>query len=101
MSIAPRADRPAAQNAPLTPIAPKGKLSFKDKHALETLPNAIKALENEIATLQATLADPALYARDAKGFDAKSKLLDAKEAERARAEEQWLELEIKRESVEG
>src|SRR6185312_6032105 len=47
VATAPRPDRPAAQNAPLTPIAPKGKLSFKDKHALETLPKAIKALENE------------------------------------------------------
>ena len=94
-------EKPAARNAPLAPIAAKGKLSFKDKHALETLPKQIKALEVDIATLQAALADPRLYTRDPAEFDRKSKALTAKEAERERAEEQWLELEIRREAVEG
>jgi len=95
------AEKPAAHNAPLAPIAPKGKLSFKDKHALETLPRQIAALEQEIATLQQALADPALYSRDPNGFAQKGKLLDQKQAERDKAEEQWLELEIRREAVEG
>ncbi|HTJ58988.1 MAG TPA: ATP-binding cassette domain-containing protein [Devosiaceae bacterium] len=96
-----KGDKPAPQNAPLAPIAPKGKLSFKDKHALETLPGVITALEKEIAKLEAELADPALYTRDPAGFAKKSKTLTEKQGARAKAEEQWLELEVKREEVEG
>jgi ATP-binding cassette subfamily F protein uup len=86
-----------AQAAPPT----RQKLSFKDKHALETLPGLITALEKEIAVLHAALADPRLYASDPKAFAEKSRALEAKAAERERAEEQWLELEIKREAIEG
>jgi ATP-binding cassette subfamily F protein uup len=46
------------------------------------------------------LADPQLYARDPAAFSAKSAELDGKLAERSRAEEQWLELELKRETLE-
>jgi ABC transport system ATP-binding/permease protein len=94
-------EKPAAQNPALAPIAPKSKLSFKEKHALETLPKLIKTLEMDIATLQAALADPRLYTRDPVEFDRKSKTLASKQAEREKAEEQWLELEIKREAMEG
>ena len=84
-------------------VAPstRQKLSFKDKHALETLPGRITALDKEIAALQAALADPKFYARDAAGFAEKSRQLETRIAERAAAEEQWLELEIKREAIEG
>jgi ATP-binding cassette subfamily F protein uup len=89
--------------APAAPAAPppRQKLSFKDKHALETLPAVIAALEREIAALHAALADPRLYASDPNAFAEKSRQLEAKTATRAAAEEQWLELEIKREALEG
>ena len=92
-------EQPAGRNASLSAIAPKAKLSFKDKHALETLPKLLKALEVDIATLQAALADPKLYTRVAAEFDRKSKILVTKQAEHTKAEEQWLELEIKRETM--
>ncbi len=97
----PVENKSAAQNAPLPQIAPKAKLTFKDKHALETLPTRIAKLEVEIATLQQVLADAALYARDPGGFARKSAELDRKLAERDDAEAQWLELELKREALEG
>jgi len=83
------------------PIAPEArrKLSFKDKHALETLPDQIAKLETEIATLDAKLADSALYARDPKAFAASTARLSAAMSERAAAEERWLELEILREDL--
>jgi ATP-binding cassette subfamily F protein uup len=81
--------------------AAREKMSFKDKHALETLPARIAQLEREIAALQAALADPALYARDPAGFAARGSLLAKKEAERAAAEEEWLRLEMLREELEG
>ncbi|HEY4199544.1 MAG TPA: ATP-binding cassette domain-containing protein [Devosiaceae bacterium] len=83
------------------PATPRRKLSFKEKHALETLPKDIKKLEIEIATLQAALADPKLYTRSPDEFDKKSKELVKVEAARAKAEEQWMELEILREELEG
>ncbi len=79
----------------------KAKLSFKDKHALSTLPNEIAKLEMEIKTLSAKLADAALYTRDRLAFDkATARLADA-QRELEDAETKWLELEEKRAAVEG
>ena len=77
------------------------KLSFKEKHALETLPVTMKKLENEIGALEAKLADANLFARDPKAFDAAASRLTAAREELAKSEEQWLELEMKREALEG
>jgi ATP-binding cassette subfamily F protein uup len=88
--------RPAAA-AP----AAKRRLSFNEKHALETLPKTMAKLQQEIATLQQKLADPALYARDRKAFDAASAALVKAQGEMQAAEEKWLELEILREEIEG
>ena len=79
----------------------KRKLSFKEKHALETLPITMAALTAEIATLQDKLAAPNLYSRDHAAFTTASTRLAAAQAEHATAEEQWLALEIRREEVEG
>lgn len=77
------------------------KLSYKQKFALETLPGRIEALGGEIAALEQKLADPALYSRDAAAFARFTETLDAKRAERERLEEEWLELEMLREEIEG
>jgi len=75
------------------------KMSFKDKHALETLPARMTALEKEIAHLNAQLEDSAFYARDPDGFAMASvKLHDAQTA-LSTAEERWLELETLREEL--
>ena len=47
------------------------------------------------------IADPRLYARDRAGFAARSEELARTETELAAAEEEWLELEILREAIEG
>jgi len=82
------------------PAAPRRKLSFKEKHALQTLPGLIARLEADVASLNATIADPGLYARDAAAFSAASARLAAAQSELAAAEEQWLELEMLREELE-
>ena len=90
-----------AQTTAATSAAPKRKMSFKEKHALETLPREIAKLEAEIKAINADLANANFYAKDPNGFAAKSKALIAAEAKRAEAEEQWMELELLREELEG
>ncbi len=77
----------------------KKRLSFNEKHALETLPAKITALEKEIAGLQKRLADPALYGKDRQAFDTASAALVKAQGALADAENRWLELEILREQV--
>ena len=47
--------------------AAKEKLSFKDKHALDTLPKTIAQLDGKKAKLKKVLDDAGLYARDPAG----------------------------------
>jgi ATP-binding cassette subfamily F protein uup len=83
------------------PKAGKRRLSFNEKHALETLPKSIAALQAKIRANQDLLADPALYARDRKAFEEASATLAAAQAELAAAEDKWLTLEILREEIGG
>ena len=95
----PRSEKPAAPAAP--PPAQKQKLSFKQKHALETLPKDIAKLEAEIAKLNTILADGNLYARDPGKFTDTSKALEKAQSALGKAEDEWLELEALREELEG
>lgn len=79
----------------------KGKLSFKDKHALETLPKEMSKLEKRIEKLKDTLAKADYFARDPEGFQKTAKDLETAETTLAEMEEQWLELEMKREELEA
>ena len=56
-------------------------------------------LSDEIVALEARLDDAGLYARDRKAFDAATHRLSAARDELARAEEEWLELEERREAL--
>ena len=77
------------------------KMTFKDKHALKTLPARMEEIQKEIDTHQAILADPDLFRSDPVRFDATAKAMQAAQTALAVAEEQWLELEMKREELEG
>ncbi len=81
--------------------APRRRLSFNEKHALETLPKTIAALQAEIAKQQKLLDDPDLYRRDRNRFDAASQAIAVAQAELTAAEDRWLELEVLREEIEG
>jgi ATP-binding cassette subfamily F protein uup len=82
------------------PVA-KPRLSFKEKHALETLPARMDLLRKQMAKLKPSLDDPGLYTRDPAKFTRVSAAFAKAEAELALAEEDWLALEIRREEVEG
>ena len=90
---------PAAARVPAA--AARRKLSFRDKHSLETLPGRIEALQSELATLHAKLADPALFSRSPDAFAGAAAAVHAAERELASAEEEWLRLELLREEIEG
>ena len=81
------------------PQPAKRRLSFKDKHALETLPKTIAALQIEANALQAKLDDPHFYARDRAAFEQLTSALGELHQKIAAAEEQWLELEVEREKL--
>ncbi|MEY9675328.1 ABC-F family ATP-binding cassette domain-containing protein [Bradyrhizobium elkanii] len=80
--------------------APRRRLSFNEKHALETLPKTIDKLHAEIAKQQKLLDDPDLYTKDRKTFDAASAAIAKAQQELAAAEDRWLELEVLREEIE-
>jgi ATP-binding cassette subfamily F protein uup len=77
------------------------KLSYKQKFALETLPKRMEEAAARIGTNEQKLADPNLYRRDPKAFAAATEALDKARAELAAMEDEWLELEMLREEVEG
>ena len=79
----------------------KRKLSFKDKHALETLPGKIEALQIELTKLQKILDDPDLYTRNPARFAEVSKTIGDRPEALAAAEDDWLALEMLREELEG
>ncbi len=75
------------------------KLTYKDQRRLETLDALMPRLAGEIASLEKRLEDSGLYARDPKGFDALMASLDKARADLAAAEEEWLNLEEKKEAL--
>ncbi len=77
----------------------KRKLSFKDKHALETLPTEIEKLSEDIAALQEKMAVPDFYSTDPAGFEKAAEALKAAQTSLSQAEERWLELEMLREEL--
>ncbi|MFK0337309.1 ABC-F family ATP-binding cassette domain-containing protein [Agrobacterium deltaense] len=83
------------------PSKAKGKLSFKQKFALENLPKEMEKAQGEIAKREQRMADPELFTKDPAAFNTlaqeMSKLRDKLEA----MEEEWLELEMLREELEG
>ncbi len=81
--------------------AGRPRLSNKEQHALTTLPKKMDELRAKKAKLQALLDDPDLYTSDPAKFARAGTMLAEIEAELARAEEEWLELEIRREEIEG
>ncbi|XUY26582.1 ABC-F family ATP-binding cassette domain-containing protein [Agrobacterium sp. rho-8.1] len=89
----------SASNTASDPAKAKGKLSFKQKFALENLPKEMEKTQLEIAEREQRMADPNLFAKDPAIFNTlateMSKLREKLEA----MEEEWLELEMLREEL--
>jgi ABC transport system ATP-binding/permease protein len=77
------------------------KLSFKDRHALDSLPGLMEAMKRDIAKLELVLAESDLYTRDRKRHDKAAELLAELQAKHLQSEDEWLRLEMLREETEG
>ena len=100
-AAAKAAGEKSSAGKPVAAKAPKRKLSFNEKHALETLPALIDKLQSEVRTQQSLLDDPELYQTDRKRFDQATTTLAAAQSKLHEAEHRWLELEMLREELEG
>ncbi|MBZ7923657.1 ABC-F family ATP-binding cassette domain-containing protein [Ensifer adhaerens] len=98
---AEKAKADAAAPAAEAPKAAKGKLSYKQKFALENLPKEIAKAEAEAAKREEKMADPNLFTKDPNAFAKLAQELEKLRADLARMEEEWLELEMLREELEG
>jgi len=88
------AEKPAGERKSPT------KLSFKDEHRLKEIDALLPRVTAQIAKLEAEMADPDLYAKDADGFQSRADTLSVLKAEKDQLEEDWLRIEAKREEFE-
>ena len=79
----------------------KTKLSYKEQRALEAVKADVDRLTEEVSLLEAMLEEADLYQRDPETFNTKLARLGEAKEELEAAEEQWLELEMLREELEG
>ncbi|MGG6896283.1 MULTISPECIES: ABC-F family ATP-binding cassette domain-containing protein [Rhizobium] len=79
----------------------KGKLSYKQKFALENLPKEMARAEAEIAAREQKMADPNLFSKDPATFNRLAAEMETLRESLIKMEEEWLELEMLREELEG
>jgi ABC transport system ATP-binding/permease protein len=91
-------NKPAAA-PPSAPVRQVRKLSYKDERRATELEAALPKLEAEIAALEAHLADPAWFGRDAAGHAAAANRLAAALLEKDAAETEWLEIGLRRDAL--
>ena len=99
---APKKEKKEAPAGPKPePASARKRMTFKDRHALETLPQQIAEMQTRAKALATKLDDSGLYARDRAAFEAASAELGQLQHDIRTAEERWLALELEREELEG
>lgn len=95
--------KPAEKRKPTPPSrsTSRAKLSFKDKNALETLPDEMAKTQTEIDAAKKKLADPKFFQKDPAAFNKAAAELTELESAVEKMEEEWLRLEMLREELEG
>ena len=93
--------RPAPAKAPARQARRRSpaRLGFNEQRELDRLPGQIEQLLSTIAILESELADPATYRGGRFTYDDRANRLAEAKRSLAAAEERWLELEGKRESL--
>lgn len=97
------AEKSKPENASSSSDAPKakGKLSYKQKFALENIPKEMEKAEAEIALREKKMADPNLFTKDPASFNKLAAEMEKLREKLTSMEEEWLELEMLREEIEG
>jgi len=75
------------------------RLTWKERRELDSLPETIAAMTAEKTRLEAALADPGFYPRDRAGFEAATARHAELNTSLAEAEERWLSLAERAESI--
>ena len=98
-----KVDKPkdTVKKEPGARAAASKRLSFKEKHTLETLPAKLAKMRADIVRLQAKLDDASLFTRDPEAFAKTAQDLAALQTTLVAGEDEWLHLEMLREEVEG
>ncbi len=76
------------------------RITYNDRYALKNLPKKIEELNLKIKTIESQLADQNYFISDPEGFKNSALELEKLTKEKVLSEEEWLELELRREEVE-
>ena len=90
---------PRKEEKPKSETKKTGRLSYNQQRLLEILPGKISELEKQIGDTEAALSDSSLYTENLEKFDALTTQLEELKAELEKSENQWLEIEMLRESI--
>ncbi len=90
---------PKKEETPKSETKKNGRLSYNQQRLLEILPGKISELEKQIGDTEAALSNSSLYTENPEKFDALTKQLEELKAELEKSENQWLEIEMLRESI--
>jgi ABC transport system ATP-binding/permease protein len=93
-----RSDKPSVRSN--SRVSAERKLSFREKRALDLLPQRMNALRQELDKLERKLGDPDFVARGPAVFQSATIDYGRVREELEKAEDEWLALEIRREDIE-
>ncbi|CDM59706.1 MULTISPECIES: ABC-F family ATP-binding cassette domain-containing protein [Rhizobium] len=93
--------KPQEATAPAETAKGRAKLSFKQKFALENLPKEMAKAEAEIAKREERMTDSGLFTKDPTTFNRLAAEMEKLRDSLTKMEEEWLELEMLREELEG
>ncbi len=77
------------------------RMTYNEKRELELLPDQMAALERDISKIEAQLADPSGLNHDPEKIARMGQLLETAANALSAKQDRWLELEMKREKLEG
>lgn len=92
-------DQPKSSAPPPRAATAASKLTYKDSRRLEELNRLMPERQKEIVDLEDGMADSTLFTRDPKAFQSRANRLTAARGELESYEQEWLELEEKREAL--
>ena len=90
---------PRKEEKPKSETKKTGRLSYNQQRLLEILPGKISELEKQIGDTEAAFSDISHYTENPEKFDALTTQLEKLKAELEKSENQWLEIEMLRESI--